>query len=306
MPATTDIYADRLVNALLLIERRLDDPPTLEELARASHYSPHHFHHIFSSAIGEPVSGYVRRVRLERAATNLISSTTPVHELAAQAGFDSAEGFSRAFKSVFGVSPARFRETLDESWLGEASDLKEDAVRLRVSARIRRPEPAESRVRVEQREAMTLAGLRHVGPYHRVGIAWAQLMLWAAANRQLSSETLHIGIAHDDPAEVSPKRLRYDACVTPRKPFKPGRRINSITIPAVRCAVADHRGPYETLPETYEHIYGVWLPASGYEPADQPSFCEFVRSSRRSPRVTRVHVPIRPLFDPRSEGEPLP
>ncbi|MEN1706346.1 MAG: AraC family transcriptional regulator [Planctomycetota bacterium] len=306
MPTTNDIYADRLVGALVLIERRLDDPPGLDELARVSHYSPHHFHHVFSAAVGEPVSAYVRRVRLERAASKLVHTEVPVHELAVQSGFDSAEGFSRAFKAVFGASPAQFRERLGDNWLMGPGNLSDAAVRLRVSARIRRPDPVESRVSVEHCEAMTLAGLRHTGPYHRVGVAWCQLMLWATAHRQLSRDSRHIGIAHDDPAEVSPRKLRYDACITPRRPFKPGKRISRIEYPAVECAVADHAGPYDTLPETYEHIYGVWLPASGYEPADEPSFCEFTRSQRGSPRVARVYVPVRPLCDSTPEGDTQP
>ncbi|MEO1584240.1 MAG: GyrI-like domain-containing protein [Planctomycetota bacterium] len=306
MATTNDIYADRLVSALVLIERRLDDPPSLHELARVSHYSPHHFHHVFSAAIGEPVSAYIRRVRLERAASKLVHTDAPVHELAVQSGFESAEGFSRAFKAVFGASPAQFRERLTNNWLIEPLDASDDAVRLRVSARIRRPDPAKLRVRVERCEAITLVGLRHIGPYHRVGIAWGQLMLWAATHRQLSRDARHIGIAHDDPAEVSPRKLRYDACITPRRPFKTGKRISRIEYPSVECAVADHVGPYDTLPETYEHLYGVWLPASGYEPADEPSFCEFTRSQRGAPRITRVHVPIRPMFDPRSEGDIKP
>ncbi|MEM1072367.1 MAG: GyrI-like domain-containing protein [Planctomycetota bacterium] len=298
MVTTNQIYADRLVSALVLIEQRLDDPPGLDELARISHYSPHHFHHVFSSAVGEPVKAYIRRVRLERAASTLAHTDVPVHELAVPSGFDSAEGFSRAFKAVYGVSPAEFRKHLADNWLMEPGSMSEQAIRLRVSARIRRPNASESHVRVERCEPMTLAGLRHVGPYHRVGIAWGQLMLWAAAHRQLTGATRHIGIAHDDPAEVSPRKLRYDACITSNRPFKPGKRIARIEFPAVECAVADHVGPYDHLPETYEHIYGVWLPTSGYEPADVPSFCELVRSRKGRPRLTRVHVPIRPLIDP--------
>ncbi len=46
----------------------LDQPFDLDRLAELAHFSPYHFHRVYSVAMGEPVAETVRRMRLHRAA----------------------------------------------------------------------------------------------------------------------------------------------------------------------------------------------------------------------------------------------
>lgn len=55
----------RLERAAALISQRLDDPPTLDELASAAAVSPFHLHRIWRALVGETVGETVRRLRLE-------------------------------------------------------------------------------------------------------------------------------------------------------------------------------------------------------------------------------------------------
>ncbi|MEM9775370.1 MAG: helix-turn-helix domain-containing protein [Chloroflexota bacterium] len=83
---------------------------TLADLAAADGRSPFHLQRIFSAEVGESPLQYSRRVRLQRAAAALLVTHKSVLDIALDAGFDSPEGFSRAFKAMFSLSPKQFRD----------------------------------------------------------------------------------------------------------------------------------------------------------------------------------------------------
>ena len=102
-------YKARLLRVLVHIQQHLDAPLALEELAAVACFSPYHFHRVFTGLIGESVKGHIRRLRLERAAIQLKLSGYPVTRIAFDAGYETHEAFTRAFKSAFGLAPTRFR-----------------------------------------------------------------------------------------------------------------------------------------------------------------------------------------------------
>jgi AraC family transcriptional regulator len=77
----------------------------LGEMAGDAHASPFHFSRLLSRATGEPPVAMRRRVLLERAAWQLANGTT-VTDAAWAAGYESVEGFSRAFARAFGRPPS--------------------------------------------------------------------------------------------------------------------------------------------------------------------------------------------------------
>lgn len=83
---------------------------TLADLAAADGRSPFHLQRIFSAEVGESPLQFSRRVRLQRAAAALLVTQKSVLDVALDAGFDSPEGFSRAFRAMFSLSPRQFRE----------------------------------------------------------------------------------------------------------------------------------------------------------------------------------------------------
>lgn len=101
--------SDPLEKAQRLIADRLFEPLSLGDLARASGLSPYHFSRQFTARFGQSVMAHIRMRRIAAAAARLSTPTPPrVVDLAFECGFDSQEGFTRAFKRAFGVSPARF------------------------------------------------------------------------------------------------------------------------------------------------------------------------------------------------------
>jgi transcriptional regulator GlxA family with amidase domain len=57
---TLRFYKERLLQVLVHIQQRLDEPLGLEELARLACLSPHHFHHVFTGMLGESLASHIR------------------------------------------------------------------------------------------------------------------------------------------------------------------------------------------------------------------------------------------------------
>ncbi|HYD46218.1 MAG TPA: AraC family transcriptional regulator [Phenylobacterium sp.] len=93
------------------IEANLMADLSVAELARVAGLSEFHFTRQFSARFGQSAIAFVRARRMQVAARALaMGDDRSLVELAFDLGFDSQEGFTRAFKRAFGVSPGRFRK----------------------------------------------------------------------------------------------------------------------------------------------------------------------------------------------------
>lgn len=102
-----------------LIERVLrwkSGPLRVPDLAEATGFSRFHLTRRFHLATGETLEGFLRRVRLERAAYWLRTGRGSVLEIATESGYRSPEAFARAFRGAFGMKPTAFRRRTDISW----------------------------------------------------------------------------------------------------------------------------------------------------------------------------------------------
>jgi AraC family transcriptional regulator len=93
-----------------------EDNRTLGEMAGDAYSSPYHFSRLLSSSTGEPPVAMRRRVMLERAAWQLRHGTS-VTDAAFAAGYESVEGFSRAFAKAYGHVPSAATNTGGSHWL---------------------------------------------------------------------------------------------------------------------------------------------------------------------------------------------
>lgn len=98
---------DRLRELLDVVLDGADEgePRTLAQMAGDAYTSPYHFNRLLSRGAGEPPVAMRRRVMLERAAWQLKHGRT-VTDAAWAAGYESVEGFSRAYAKAFGHPPS--------------------------------------------------------------------------------------------------------------------------------------------------------------------------------------------------------
>ena len=98
-------YVARVNRVIDHVDAHLDADLTLGELADVACFSRFHFHRIFSAMVGETITDYVKRIRLQNAASRLVNNPRDsVTDIAMACGFSSPSVFARAFKDKFGVS----------------------------------------------------------------------------------------------------------------------------------------------------------------------------------------------------------
>jgi AraC-like DNA-binding protein/ligand-binding sensor protein len=82
----------------------------LQEIAAASGLSAPYFSSIFKEEMGENLSSYLNRLRVEKAAAMLTETDASINEIAGHCGFEDQSWFSKIFKSYTGLSPGKYRE----------------------------------------------------------------------------------------------------------------------------------------------------------------------------------------------------
>jgi AraC family transcriptional regulator len=151
------------------------------------------------------------------------------------------------------------------------------------------------KVRLEDRKPVRVAFVRHVGPYQETGVAWATLCKFAAQQGWLSPDLQRIGIGYDDPGVTDPDKLRFDACLTVDDQFHATGEIGVQELPGGEYAVVTHRGPYETLVETYRQLFQEWASICGRELRSSPNFEVYLNDPAITPPedlVTEIYIPL--------------
>jgi len=99
-----------LGRALALVERGLRDGLDVAAMAEAACYSVFHFVRVFTELTGHGPYDYLMRRRVAEAARELVSGTASILDIALEYRFESPEGFSRAFRRCFGLTPSEARK----------------------------------------------------------------------------------------------------------------------------------------------------------------------------------------------------
>jgi AraC family transcriptional regulator len=287
---TEQDYYERILRTLLYMQQHLDEELELEQLAAVANFSRFHFHRVFHGLVGESLGQHIRRLRLERAAKQLKHGSDSVVQIALQAGFETHEAFTRAFRNMFEISPSDYRTAHKPAPEAPSGAHFDDVQGFHAPAYGDPPQ-----VEVKEIPAMRVVFLRHVGPYSEVGATWSRLMSWAGSRGLLGPSIKTLGIVHDDPAVTPGDKIRYDACLVVGQGVKPEGDFGVQELPGGRYAVATHRGPYENLGQTYQRVYGAWMPKSRHELGNTPAFEQYLNSpesTKPEDLVTVIHVPL--------------
>lgn len=110
----------RLQRARLYLEGNSDRVVRISELAELTSFSNWYFSKTFQSLYEESPQAAAARMRVERAAHLLDSTTMMVGEVAAACGFDNCCSFARAFRARFGISATRYRKASAAGLLNQA------------------------------------------------------------------------------------------------------------------------------------------------------------------------------------------
>lgn len=90
------------------IENNLEQEITLSMLSKVSFFSPWHSYRLFREYLGLTPAEYIRKMRLSHSAMRLKKEKCSVTEAAYDCGFNSVDGYTRAFYKEFGYNPGEY------------------------------------------------------------------------------------------------------------------------------------------------------------------------------------------------------
>lgn len=259
-------YHQRLNNVISYIGQHLDEEISLDSLSDIFFISKFHFHRLFTAFTGLSLQQFIRWLRLKRAAYQLVvNKDQSIINIAINAGFESHEAFSRAFKKACGLSPSQYRKKSDSSYWDQ----------LPYSL----PKQGEANMKVEIRNVKKtrLAVVEHRGDPRQMPDSVNKLVSWAK-NQTITLKPTpgeSFGFAYDDPKTTDTSQFRFDLGIKVPENLKleKGVVVEKI-IPAGRYAVAMHKGSRNNIGETIYSMYREWLPQSGEQLGDLPCiFC---------------------------------
>ncbi len=258
-------YEQQIDKVIDFIGKHIDEELELDELCRIACFSKYHFHRLFTVYTGLPLMNYIKWLRIKRAAHQLIMhKRKTIINIAFDAGFESHESFSRAFKQICGQSPSKFRH--NANWASFENPPKLLNIKGEKNMTIAIKELPTKRVAV----------IEHRGDPMKLSCTLDKLITWAnkqSINLKPKSKEA-FGFGYHDPKEVEAKDFRFDLALSVPKDFKLNDEVIERIIPAGRYAVVMHNGSLDNVGDTIYNLYKNWLPQSGEKLGDLPCiFC---------------------------------
>ena len=81
---------------------------TMKEISRVSFYSPWYSYRIFLELTEVTISDYIRRLKLSKSAMELRDSKVKIIDVAYKCGYETPDGYTRAFFKEFGCNPKEY------------------------------------------------------------------------------------------------------------------------------------------------------------------------------------------------------
>lgn len=267
-----------ILRLLAAINGRRSEDVSLAVMAALVHRSRFDLHRRFLQLAGEAPKAYTSRVRLARAAAELLATNRLTSVVALNNGFASHEVFTRSFTRHFGVNPRTYRARGLQAGQKRAVRIHAATVdsvapcvglyRVIISEQRKAAVPVD--IAVKELPVIHALVMRRRISRDEIAAALSECLPAVFAYAQLH------GLAITGPPfarypEVSMGSLVLESGVTiaAPPPAEPGDGIKAITIPAGTAAVAIHKGPYERLQDTYQAIE-TWIRDKGLSSAGPP------------------------------------
>ncbi len=144
-------------------------------------------------------------------------------------------------------------------------------------------------------EPIKVLSVRHIGAYSKCAPAWEKLMTFAYSNNIVNKNTRVFGVGYDNPHIVEESLLRYDACITKNTNIDLEDGINQTIINGGKYATFLHKGSYETLYDTYNEIFSVWIVENQITLRETAPFEEYLndpKTTKPEDLETLIYIPI--------------
>lgn len=305
-------YIARINGIMEYIEQHIDQPINLYAMAQIAHFSPFHFHRIFTVMVGETPANFLQRIRIEKAAQQLKDSPSKViGDIAYSCGFSSVSLFSRTFRKHFGISAKEYRQlekpllVKDGVYFSKMGQQLSKKSKLFViqneefcTNKLKQLIIMETEVIVKEMPELQVIYCRHTGAFNQIGQAYGKLMQFAGPRGLLGSPNAKtLTVYHDDPSVTEIDKMRQSACLIVNSDVKVEGEIGKMTVPAGKYAV----GHFEIVETQFEQAWNtmcLWLTESGYEPGEGYNYELYYNDHTQHPErkfILDICIPLKRL-----------
>ncbi len=239
--------------ALLYIEENLKREVSLEDIADAANYSQWYFHRVFKVLTGHCVNDYLRRRRLCEASHELLYTRKAIRVIAKEYQFDSQEAFTRSFSSICGISPGRYRKQIAPLIRFPAISLDNSFRHLKKGAETMKP-------RFVTKEAFTVVGVYcTASPSDTLHKLWEEFGKRVSEIEDICEPTKAYQVCVYNPKDPSSESYTFIAGMSVKEADRVPEGMMAHHLKGGEYAVFEHHGTLETLHQSYQYIFGVWL-----------------------------------------------
>ncbi len=305
-------YLGRINRVMEYIDTHYNEPINLETMAAIAHFSPFHFHRIFSTMTGETLGDFFLRIRVEKSAQQLKDHPhKSISDIAFDCGFSSMALFSRTFSRHYGMSASTFRHSelplmvkngiyysKNGQPLSKKSKIYIAANHELCPVNLKQLIIMETKVMVKEIPDVQVIYCRHTGAFNQIGQAYERLMQFARPRGLLASPQAHtLTMYHDDPSVTEISKVRQSACLVVNRDVKTEGEIGKMTVKGGKFAV----GHFEITETEFEQAWNtmcLWLSESGYEPREGSSFEYYYNDHTEHPErkfILDICIPVKVL-----------
>jgi AraC family transcriptional regulator len=278
-------YSSKIFPVHEFILENFEKKISLNQLAFLSGFSNFHFHRIFKELQGESIANHLKRLRLEKAAFELKISEIPLKEISIQAGFDSYEAFSRAFKKKFRISPQDFRKknAISGKFIHQFKNVPK-GIQL-------------NEIHIRKIDSVKLAFLRKLGPYEELpgpdlnSKEFQKLLEFAKLNQMDPKNHLMIGVCQDDPLITKSPFVRFDIGFSITKSCTLLPEMGIQTLKGGNYLVSRYRGEYKGLNDVYNFLLYEYCPKYKYKIKSDPLFEVYVYGFKKE--TADIFIPLK-------------
>lgn len=274
------------------IEDHLTEKCSLEEISAYAGVPDHHFRKIFFYLSGMTLNEYIKNRKLSEANKDLLHGEK-VTDVAFKYGYQTVEGFSRAFKKWSGVLP---------------SDVPKKGIHKsfpKLSFIITVKGGTSMEFRLEEKPAFHLVGVSKRVPMQFEGINQEIVELAESITEEQKKE-MH-ALQNIEPFEIVNASYDADAHFLKEEGYlthligvlttknEVSDQLEKIPVEACTWAIFPNKGPFpSTLQQTMAKIYAEWLPSSDYEVIHLPSF-SFTKLDphQKDEAYSEIWIPVR-------------
>lgn len=277
-------WIKRLNAAINYIEEHLTEEPDYEQLGRIACCSAYHFQRMFGYMAGVPLSEYIRRRRMSRAAADLQSGDQKIIDIAAKYGYESPTAFNRAFQSVHGFAPSQAKEA-GRTLISFPP----------ISFQITIKGAVQMDYRIEKKEAFRIVGLGTAleqeieKNFETVPKMWGKAAQDGAITRLAGLMNTPIkGILGVSACNGATDQWRYYIAVASTLS---AAGFEEYMIPAATWAIFSGQGTGVSIQALEQRIVSEWLPTSGYEYDNGPDVEVYFDATPENTRY-EVWIPV--------------